>query len=57
MASNKKICPAEQEKALEVYMIIKKITESGCEAEIRQINGKYKIMKIRKNIEREVATI
>ncbi len=57
MTGNKEIGLAEQKKALEVYMAIKKITESGCEAEIRQINGKYKIMKIRKNIEREVATI
>lgn len=57
MTGNKEIGLAEQKKALEVYMTIKKITESGCEAEVRQIKGRYKILKIRKNIEREVTTI
>ena len=54
--ADKELRLAEQKKAMEMYMAIKKITDSGCSAEVQGRNGKYKILKIRKNIESEVAT-
>lgn len=54
--AEKELRLAEQKKAMEMYMAIKKITDTGCSAEVQGRNGKYKILKIRKNIESEVAT-
>lgn len=53
--AEKELRLAEQKKAIEMYMAIKKITDSGCSAEIQSRNGKIKILKIRKNIEEELA--
>lgn len=47
----------EMRDACRVYNAIKTITRSGCDAEIKQINGTLKILSVKKSVPKEFKNI
>jgi hypothetical protein len=40
-------------EAFKVYSLLKAITDDGCDAEVKQVKGKLKILKVRKKVAAE----
>ena len=41
------------EEAKSLFLTIKAITDGGCDAEVKKINGHLKVMRVRKSVEQE----
>ena len=39
---------AEEQEALRLYMLLKDITTHGCDAEVKNVKGVLKVLKVRK---------
>lgn len=67
MEKDKRCCYCQQEidarqteeltEACRVYRIIQDITNAGCDAEIKKIKGKLKILSVKKSMASEIITV